>query len=420
MSGENDVLAQLRRAAEQLAHVDRAFNQFDQHYGASVRRATEQWRSYESDIIAQAQRAAQRLHREIGDQARHTLVAQLRQFETRVFEPVRVLGRDLERHADWKSLLQQAQGIGPHLPLPKITSDIVAQAEAARDASIKAILEQSSKAGVWATDPWLGTRMHAIPAAYVSFCEATIKELANGRNRSLANQLLGSIKLAQAHVQEVSSIPPMPVGDVAVHGGITHPAAIRVYAVQRAELSTVDISDPQDADELRAKSPTAVGASRVSQMLKLVPEVNTAAKLSGATEIFRPTDRVLLAFAELPGIVTSNQTSFADFIDRLFWVFYEGAGRDSLRFLTKNGGPLDDADCDAIWAIKTLRNKWYRHDPDHGSPADIRSSYKALSKTLHRFGLKTLPDSAKDYRRIHIQLIEDLVLFLQKLRDRLA
>lgn len=126
------------------------------------------------------------------------------------------------------------------------------------------------------------------------------------------------------------------------------------------------------------------------------------------------------AYADLPGLVPSNQASFADFIDRLYWVFYEGAGKDSLRYLSGQGGPFDETDCEVIWAIKTLRNKWYRHDPDHGSPSEIRRSYRTLKATLQRFGFERFPDSAKDYRRIHVMLVNELIQFLRKLRDRLG
>ena len=128
---------------------------------------------------------------------------------------------------------------------------------------------------------------------------------------------------------------------------------------------------------------------------------------------------MLSAYADLPGLVPSNQASFADFIDRLYWVFYEGAGKDSLRYLSAYGGPFDAPGCEVIWTIKTLRNKWYRHDPDHGSSSDVRRPYRELKDTLRRCGFERLPDSAKDYRRIHLALVNELIQFLQKLRDAL-
>lgn len=73
-----------------------------------------------------------------------------------------------------------------------------------------------------------------------------------------------------------------------------------------------------------------------------------------------------------------------------------------------------------IWAIKTFRNKWYRHDPDHGDATSIKKSYRTLRETLQRFGFAHLPGNAGDYRRFHLLLVNELIRFLEKLRDGLA
>jgi hypothetical protein len=73
-----------------------------------------------------------------------------------------------------------------------------------------------------------------------------------------------------------------------------------------------------------------------------------------------------------------------------------------------------------IWAVKTFRNKWYRHDPDHGDATGIRRSYRTLKETLQRFGFSQLPANAEDYRRLQLLLVDEFVHFLEKLRDALA
>ena len=126
------------------------------------------------------------------------------------------------------------------------------------------------------------------------------------------------------------------------------------------------------------------------------------------------------ATVTLARLVPSNKTAFADFIDCLYWIFYEGAGKDKLRYLVVNGGSLVEGDCDVIWAIKTFRNKWLRHDPDHGDSAKIRSSYKTLREILQHFGFPRLPDNARDYKRLQMCLVNALIDFMETLKVRLS
>jgi hypothetical protein len=196
---------------------------------------------------------------------------------------------------------------------------------------------------------------------------------------------------------------------------------MRLYVVQQAELSEPpDIINPQNIDELIEKSPAAGAAERVLDMLRLIPQVNASAKLSGRSDILKPTTRMIEATVDLVALVPSNKAAFADFIDCLYWLFYEAAGRDNLRYLTSNGGPCSDVDCEVIWSIRAFRNKWYRHDPDHGEPTGVRRSYKTLKEALQRFGFTQLPVNAGDYRRLHLALVIELIQFLEQLRDKMV
>ena len=174
------------------------------------------------------------------------------------------------------------------------------------------------------------------------------------------------------------------------------PIPKRLYVVQQAELSaSPGIIDPENVADLVERSPAA-------------------------GEIFKFTTRVYEASVDLVDLVPTNKSAFGDFIDCIYLVFYEGAGKDKLRYLSSNGGSLSDNDCGIVWAIKILRNKWYRHDPDHGDTTSVNRSYRSLKETLQRFGFPNLPCNAGDYRRLHSLLTDELVRLLEKLRESLV
>jgi hypothetical protein len=89
------------------------------------------------------------------------------------------------------------------------------------------------------------------------------------------------------------------------------------------------------------------------------------------------------------------------------------------RFLTEHGGVLEGSDCDFIWCIKHLRNKWLRHDPDHGKESDIRKSWKEVSDKFIWLGLNHTPIQEKDFRLLHRFLLKEAESFLKKLLEKL-
>jgi hypothetical protein len=116
------------------------------------------------------------------------------------------------------------------------------------------------------------------------------------------------------------------------------------------------------------------------------------------------------------GVPVSRQT-FADFIDDLYWLLYEAPGSGSLRYLTEQGGPFSRDDCEVVFAVKRLRN-YYRHDPEHGSAADIAKKLAAVDADLRARGVPRLR-SRNDYRLLHRVLLQEVTAFLQKLRNAL-
>jgi hypothetical protein len=161
-------------------------------------------------------------------------------------------------------------------------------------------------------------------------------------------------------------------------------------------------------------------ASLTRHVLLLVTQCNEASKTSdSSSDIFKPTTKMLIAFNELPCIVSSDRQRFGDMIDCLYFIFYEGAGADRLRFLDEFGGPLSKDECDFIWCVKHLRNKWSRHDADHGKEREIEKSWSELAAKFRLLELSVHPTKSKHFQKLHRQLLLLAEQFLNSILDGL-
>jgi hypothetical protein len=205
---------------------------------------------------------------------------------------------------------------------------------------------------------------------------------------------------------------------------IISPSPIRpliLPRVQRGELLRgPEIGDVEDEEDLVRLSPAAGAAATARNILFMVTGCNEESMASGKPAVFKTTTKFVEAVTDMMWLLPHNKHTFADFVDCLYWIFYEGAGRDNLRYLKAHGGMLDPNDCNFIWSVKTLRNKWLRHDPEHGSPSDIKRSQEALLDLLQTFGLKQFPKSAAEYRLLHRKLLKEAQTFMQKVWDKIS
>jgi hypothetical protein len=170
-------------------------------------------------------------------------------------------------------------------------------------------------------------------------------------------------------------------------------------------------------------SPVAEISLLVSEVLLLVVECNEAARIRSGSEIFTPTTRVMRAFANLTQMVPTSRVTFGDAVDDLYFVIYEGAGGDYLRFLDSpgKGGVFQKTDAlvQAVFNLKFLRNKWLRHDQDHGDARKIEKSWDALRETLQALGLSHTPTAPEHFHLLYHRLLRGLAAFLAGLLQRL-
>jgi len=275
---------------------------------------------------------------------------------------------------------------------------------------------------IFSKNEQLAIRLLEPSREYVAFIEHTAQKFKDiGEDAAREKALRVSLYLTESQFidinnvlssvisPEIDIIPPFPV------------RALKLPAIQQKELLNVpEIRDEEDEEELIRLSPAANVATIARSIIHMVTDCNEQYLASGKQEIFKPTTRFVEATTDIIWILPQDKRTFADFIDCLYYIFYEGAGKDNLRYLKVNGGVLDDNDCGFIWCIKVLRNKWLRHDPEHGSTSEIRRAREAILEQFQRIGLRQFPRSAREFQFLHQKLLEEASDFMKNLFERIS
>lgn len=275
---------------------------------------------------------------------------------------------------------------------------------------------------IFSKNEQLAVRLLEPSREYVAFIEHTAQKFKDiGEDAAREKALRASLYLTESQFidindvlssvisPEIDIIPPFPV------------RALKLPAIQQKELLNVlEIRDEEDEEELIRLSPAANVATTARSVMLMVTDCNEQYSAFGKQEIFKPTTRFVEATTDIIWLLPQDKRTFADFIDCLYYIFYEGAGKDNLRYLKVNGGVLEDNDCGFIWCIKALRNKWLRHDPEHGSSSEIRRVREATLEQFQRLGLRQFPRLAKEFRYLHQKLLEEAYDFMKKLFERIS
>lgn len=289
------------------------------------------------------------------------------------------------------------------------------------EAGIAVALNRFKEANILINNEPLALRLLSPSCEFASFVEFTDRKLYKSvENSSMERALKASLSLSESQFLDISDILSSVVSpDI----DIIAPSPIRPLRVPRTQqrelIRAPKISDVEDEELLISLSPTAEIARIARDMIRMVTGCNEQFSAEGKQEMFKPTTRFVEASVEILWLVASDKHSFADFIDSLYFVFYEGAGKDKLRYLQEHGGVLNSDECNFIWCLKTLRNKWLRHDPDHGSASDQKRAKESLREHLLLLGMKRLPQSAQEFRTLQRKLLEEGKAFMQRIFDRL-
>lgn len=276
--------------------------------------------------------------------------------------------------------------------------------------------------GLLAQREKLSARLFEFSNAYAEFVRCTTDRLDADPAPEIAARLRGSLTLAE---HQLLGIADAVCAFVVVPEDDEAPDAIRILdapSTQQDELLSHEfVEDENNTEALTMVSPTAQTVQRARRVLELVAQCNEASKTSTlGVEIFKPTTRLMTVFSDLPWLSAIDRSRFADLVDCLYFMLYEAAGKDSLRFLEKNGGPLTNSDCDLIWCVKHLRNKWSRHDADHGEDKEIRKSWVELAAKFRWLGLAQHPTDARHFQQLHHKLLESAEDFLARILSKLT
>jgi hypothetical protein len=282
-------------------------------------------------------------------------------------------------------------------------------------ASLDGTLNAMLGLGLLDSHPLLSESLLAPSAAWTTFVRDTEERIEASASEEEQAALRGSLLLADDQLLQ-STGALEAVLQTPADGDSDDPAySLNVLDVQRDELLTHASSSISLAlPELQATSPSAGLARRAIQLASLIVACNESGELHGGDEIFKPTTRMLRTYTTLPWIIVTNEFTLGDFVDCLYWALYEAAGGDSLRFIAT--GLVSPDDCGAIWHIKDLRNKWLRHDPDHGSESKRKAKWRDLRSTLTDLGLSRLPSTTEEYGLLQRRILAEAMEFLGRLK----
>ncbi len=344
----------------------------------------------------------------------------LRWFDSTVFKSLEAESTTLRaleaQAAQWRSLTGNIGSVAPRLTPPASLTDQVNRSALAWRTGVSESLKFIGEIGNLRSSVELSNSLLRPSLLHGKFAEQTLSLIKEASDPKAIKALNASLKLVDAqHVANMELLTTLvpSVDDV----GLGSPSwGLNAPFVQREELlSESELENDEDLGLVVALSPAAQRVEQTRLVLQLTTDCNKASRTKGGVEIFTPTTRVLETFANLPWITPRDEKSFGDFVDGLYFIAYEGAGKDKLRFLREYGGPLLKEDCDVIWSVKTLRNKWLRHDPDHGKESDIKKSWSSLEECLRRLGIQGYPRAEADYQLLHGRILTDMADFLGRL-----
>jgi hypothetical protein len=270
--------------------------------------------------------------------------------------------------------------------------------------------------------------------SYDRFASNTFAKLNNNLDQSTAQALKGSLTLANEQVLRSTSLVQSQIENFKISHSdksnlsfdIEFPKVNR-YRVQKQELlRRDDIEEDEDYDSLIIKSPSAISFDLVVNCLKIVGVCNETSLTTKGNSIFTITNSVYAHSFKLLQTVPTNKENFAEIVDYLYFILIEGAGGKFLRFVDYGDGKHfgyfvnTEPEVEVIWKIKHLRNKWLRHDIEHGTESDIKKSYQLRKETLEWFGMQKVPQSKDEFVFLYNILMLKVEEFLKQLLDRVS
>lgn len=348
-------------------------------------------------------------------------IVEIREAMNSAFAPLR---QSFER---WQEANRQLNEVVRNVPPNSLLGLLARNATGVYQVNADILARRIEERDLLNSNPALASRMVLPAVSYVDFSRRTVERIGGSDDPEERAALGGSLLVAEKQVTESTGLIVEVTAESVIDVSPDHApsqAGTTTYGIYDAvQLDLIDVrSLPADATYpvlLRFSSAASL-AELTRRTLATLMRCNKDSRLHGGNEIFKPTAQWHEALIMLPGIVVRDESSLRDVITFLYMLIYEGAGDKKLRFLKEHGGYMERAECDAIWNLKALRNKWLIHDPEHGDAKSIDASYRSLGEALKSLGLSRFPREREEFEDMQLRLLTGLQEFLTKLEDRIA
>lgn len=277
----------------------------------------------------------------------------------------------------------------------------------------------------------LTTKMYESSFAYNRFATRTLAQIGADRNESRSLALTSSLLLANEQAIRTASVVTSLVDRTresdSEPDSSAAPPMMNLYRVQQDELLDLDedllfgIGEMPEGAQYETLVPLAQPATLFEQArrcFELIAMCNETSQTCNGVEIFKPTPAFQLSFANLLCTVACTRPTLTNVVQNLYIVLYEAAGKDKLRYI--EGKFVTSEECEVVWCVKHLRNKWLSHDADHGKEGDIKRDRRKLVEALESLGVERMPVNKNDYINIHGSLLDKVEQFLTLLLQRIA
>lgn len=255
------------------------------------------------------------------------------------------------------------------------------------------------------------------------FIEETITQLFGSATDSsvsvaLTAALRHSIVERDAYADTISRYPlPREINDDEADAEIE--VHLNLPDEGRAEL----IERAGEADSTVASASGDTNAHRISMLgivlLGLIADINKAAALSQRQEVFAPTTRLYTSIPILITTIARDSSTLGHVINALYFLIYEGAGAERLRFQEQGGGPLREEECEPIWWLKHLR-LIEDHDIDHGPERERLRKWRLIAEDMGAMGLERIPQTPVEFERLQLRLYEGIASVLRLALSRFS
>jgi hypothetical protein len=183
---------------------------------------------------------------------------------------------------------------------------------------------------------------------------------------------------------------------------------VNVYTELAVELEEYDLEeDDIDVEVVVLESGPGQVTQIGSRLVRQIYDLNLLAERSGTLPIFKPTNKMLYGCSVVPTRIATDEQSFAEIIDQLYFLLYEGSG--AAKRLTEKCPPDS---LEALWKVKDLRTG-ARHDVDHGSSKDVDKKNRQIGEAYKSLIGTVVPRKRSEWLQAQIALYEQLSAMLE-------